>query len=59
MSSDDIRRSNVLSVVSGMLRISCGCGPTTLRPWYARYVAISVPKKKHSEPRKTHIASLR
>ena len=28
----DIRRSNVLTDVNGMLRISCGYGPTTLFP---------------------------
>ena len=28
----DISRSNVLTDVKGMLRMSCGYGPTTLRP---------------------------
>jgi len=34
MARELISSTNVLSVVSGMSRISCGYGPVTLRPSY-------------------------
>jgi hypothetical protein len=46
----DINRTNVLTEVSGIFRISCVVGPETLLPSYTRYVAIKVPNSRHSEP---------
>src|SRR5713226_5647488 len=36
-----------------------GKGPERLRPRYSRYVAISEPKNIASDPRKSHMRSLR
>ena len=50
MAVELMRRTKVLILVSGMLRISSGNGPLTLAPLYTMYVVISVPKNRHSEP---------
>src|SRR5438874_4313687 len=55
----DISRSKVLTEVKGILRISGGYGPTTLLPLYTRYVEISDPNSRHSEPMKVQKAILR
>src|SRR5918996_2142239 len=55
----DIRSTNEDTEVYGMSYTSSGYGPWTLLPRYSRYVAISDPKKRHSDPRNAHIPSLR
>src|SRR3989449_2785129 len=55
----DMSKSNVLNDVNGIFRISCGYGPVRLLPLYTRYVEISEPKSKHSEPMNAQNAILR
>src|SRR5690606_35398111 len=48
---------NVETVTIGMLMMSCGCGPTTLRQRNTMYVVISDVKNMDSEEMNTQIAN--
>src|SRR5262245_18324581 len=58
IASELMSSTNVLTDVSGMVRISCENGPTTLSRLYTMYVEINDPKNNVSEPRNTQKPSL-
>src|SRR5690606_40771790 len=53
IASELISSTNVLTLVSGMFRISVEYGPTTLSCLYTMYAEMNEPKNSVSEPMNT------
>ncbi len=58
IASELISRMNDVADVNGMSKSSFGVGPVWGRPRYRRYAEMNAPKKRQSEARNSHIASL-
>ena len=58
MVSELMSRMKLLTEVKGISNTFPGRGPSETRPRYNMYVLMRPPNNKHSDPKKSHIATL-